>query len=336
MSATITKQIPIPPVKAVHGRYPHLLVLISLTLFFGLTALVSLLATITKQAPPGIIIVAFFLGVIAYLMAHTTILSFPRKVEFEAGQIIWHGLGYRRLLSTVDLQSLNLERQTYRNRGQISSNLWLVLTFRNGQKVHLWQSYVQESLPDWLLTLADFYGLAVEPGRYTEKIHHRQFAMGSDKPFGWYFTGRSQIAVTSVEDICDWLRQCDYIQDTLQFDKADHWQHPTEELEQNRKGDCEDLALWAWRKLAELNIPAELVVGKHPANGPQPTPHAWVVYRSGREQFLLEPTAKTSPMIIPLQATNNYLPRYSVDHHYQTYSYEPMTRPGKNGANPSN
>lgn len=336
MSATITKQIPAPPVKAVHGRYSQLLVLISLAFFFGLTALALLLATITKQAPPGIIIIALFLGIIAYLIAHTTILSFPHKVEFEVGQIIWHGLGYRRQFPTVDLQALSLRKQTYHNRGQTHTALWLVLSLRNGQKVQLGQSYVQESLPDWLLTLADFYGLAVEPGRYEEAIPHRQFAMGSDKPFDWYFTSRSQVPIASIEDICDWLRQCDYVQDNLQFGKTDHWQHPTEELEQNRKGDCEDLALWAWRKLAELNIPAELVVGKHPANGPQPTPHAWVVYYSGREQFLLEPTAKTSPMIIPLQATNNYLPRYSVDHHYQTYSYEPILRPGKNGANPSN
>ena len=337
MSATITKQT--PPAKAlaktVHGRYTHLLTFIILTLFFGLTGLALLLATIAKQAPPGIIVIAFFFGFIAYLIAYTTIVAFPRKVEFEDRQIIWHGLGYRRQFPASELQALLFRKQTYQHRGQTNTQLWLVLRLRNGQEVTLMQRYVQESLQDWLLALAEFYKLEVEPGRYEELVHYRQFAMGSDKPFHWYFTGRSQVPVNTIEDICHWLRQCEYVQDKVQFGKKDHWQHPTDELEQNRKGDCEDFALWAWRKLAELNISAELVVGKHPANGPESTPHAWVVYRSGREQFLLEPTAKTIPMIIPLQATNNYRPRYGVDHHYKTYSYEQNDRPGKNGADPT-
>lgn len=333
MSA-ITKEIPAPQLsaKAIHGRYTQLLISVILVLFFGLIGLALLLATMMKQAPPGIIIIAFFFGGIACLLVYTTILAFPRRVEFESEQIVWHGAGYRRQFPTTELQSLRLRKQSYQNKGRTHTQLWLVLAFHNGHELRVLQSYVQESLPDWLLVLAEFYGLAVEPGRYEEFIHYRQFGLGSLKPFHWYFTGRSQVPITSIEEICNWLGQCDYVQDNLQFSKKDHWQHPTEELEQTRKGDCEDLALWAWRKLAELNVPAELVVGKHPPDDHQATSHAWVVYRSGREQFLLEPTAKTTPMIIPLQSTNRYCPRYGVDHHYKTFSYEQNGRPGKTGA----
>src|SRR5690348_3236184 len=46
---------------------------------------------------------------------------------------------------------------------------------------------------------------------------------------------------------------CEYVRDPVH--ERDFWQHP-KTFEQLRKGDCEDHALWAWRKLTELGISA--------------------------------------------------------------------------------
>ena len=67
------------------------------------------------------------------------------------------------------------------------------------------------------------------------------------------------------------------------------WQQPCA-FEQSRRGDCEDFALWAWRKLVEMGVDAEFYVGRvmcgdDPVSARQ---HAWVVYRVD-DEFLFEP-----------------------------------------------
>jgi hypothetical protein len=44
------------------------------------------------------------------------------------------------------------------------------------------------------------------------------------------------------------------------FGEADFWQHPST-FERLRTGDCEDFAVWAWRKLIELGYDVDLVAG---------------------------------------------------------------------------
>ena len=70
------------------------------------------------------------------------------------------------------------------------------------------------------------------------------------------------MAVKSLQEICEWLVGCDYADDEAFFNEPDFWQHPVM-FEQTRKGDCEDHALWAWRKLVELGFEAELVRGHY-------------------------------------------------------------------------
>jgi len=69
--------------------------------------------------------------------------------------------------------------------------------------------------------------------------------------------GQSTVCVNDIAAICEWLADCEYVRDPVH--ERDFWQHP-KTFEQLRKGDCEDHALWAWRKLTELGIPAEFYV----------------------------------------------------------------------------
>jgi hypothetical protein len=150
------------------------------------------------------------------------------------------------------------------------------------------------------------------------------FGLGSRQPFAEYFQGQSGVRVASIEDIVGWLQTCEYVSDLELFHERDVWQHPGG-FERLRRGDCEDFALWAWRKLAELGIDAEFCVGRVICEQ-QPEierQHAWVVYRVDGCTFLFEPAARTpSRMIRPLaEAMAEYVPHFAVNSRFDTHAF---------------
>jgi transglutaminase-like putative cysteine protease len=152
----------------------------------------------------------------------------------------------------------------------------------------------------------------------------RAFGPGSRQPFAEYFEGESCVRVTSIDDIVAWLQTCEYVTDVELFHERDVWQHPRS-FEERRRGDCEDFALWAWRKLAEIGIDAEFCVGRV-IGGDRPEidrQHAWVVYCVGGTAFLFEPAARTpSRMIRPLaDAMDEYVPHFAVNHRFETNAF---------------
>lgn len=114
------------------------------------------------------------------------------------------------------------------------------------------------------------------------------FGDGARHGFDWVFEGDSIVAVASLDEILDWLAGCTYETDATLFREADYWQHP-HTFEQLRRGDCEDFALWAWRKLVELGIDADLVIGRRVPPGAENSRHAWILFRFGDQEFLFEP-----------------------------------------------
>jgi hypothetical protein len=150
------------------------------------------------------------------------------------------------------------------------------------------------------------------------------FGPGSERPFAQYFEGESSVRVASIEEIVAWLQTCEYASDVELFRKRDVWQHPSA-FEHLRRGDCEDFALWAWRKLGELGIDADFCVGRvvstdQPAVDYQ---HAWVVYRIDGTAFLLEPAARTPARTIRLlaDAMGQYVPHFAVNHRFETHAF---------------
>ena len=77
------------------------------------------------------------------------------------------------------------------------------------------------------------------------------YGSGARLDFPKYLGGPSTVAVTSIEHIQNWLLGCRYERDEVLFAEPYFGQHPTT-FEHLRAGDCEDFALWAWRKLIEL------------------------------------------------------------------------------------
>ena len=150
-----------------------------------------------------------------------------------------------------------------------------------------------------------------------------RFGSGSRKRFSWYFEGESSVPVSSIDEVVDWLNGCEYVSDKELFQEDDFWQHPRT-LEQLRRGDCEDLALWGWRKLNELGVPARLFVGRIVVDGVASSRgHAWVVFEGPDGAMLLEAThGSVEHAVHPLdEASSKYRPHFSVDGSYRTTSY---------------
>ncbi|CAG0926423.1 hypothetical protein TFLX_00074 [Thermoflexales bacterium] len=153
------------------------------------------------------------------------------------------------------------------------------------------------------------------------------FGAGSKRDFNWYLQQESAVAARSIDEICSWLQACTYEIDPKQFHTPDYWQHPIE-FERTRRGDCEDHALWAWRKLIELGHTAEFMVGKTYLRNPSGDYHAWVVFTRKDRYYLLEAAYKQAQMMAPLEEVQQlYAPDYSVDHQLQTYSYAAVRKP---------
>jgi len=148
------------------------------------------------------------------------------------------------------------------------------------------------------------------------------FGSGRRHEFTAYLEGESTIPARSVDDLRDFLAECRYVSDFDLFRERDHWQHPLT-FEHLRKGDCEDHALWTWRKLKELGHPAHLMVGSSDLLREAPGQHAWVLFEGAGELFLFETTEKRRErMVRPLDELRAaYRPHLSVDHQGTMFVY---------------
>ena len=158
--------------------------------------------------------------------------------------------------------------------------------------------------------------------RIEQALPLRSYGSGARFEFAWYFDGDSAIAVASLDDVRAWLAECEYVTDPHLFQEGDFWQHPRT-FEQLRKGDCEDHAIWAWRKLLDLGYDADLVVGRCLPWKPGEGRHAWVVFRDAEgAEYLFETVAKGEGAIRPLgEVRERYLPEVGVARDRRRFAY---------------
>lgn len=203
----------------------------------------------------------------------------------------------------------------------------------------LWRAYMPAFR--WLLRRLGPPSDPWEPLDVRMPLHY--YGSGVQCDFPAYLAGPSSVSVRSVVDIQEWLLGCDYQTDTEQFGR-DHWQHAIE-FESRRVGDCDDHALWAWRKLLELGVDATLVVGwclpiKRPLSR-----HVWVTFRDDSCEYLFETaTSEREEMLLPFsEVGTRYRPEYGVDRRGRRFTYagallslreqlgiDPLPPPGSN------
>ncbi|VAW38113.1 hypothetical protein MNBD_CHLOROFLEXI01-975 [hydrothermal vent metagenome] len=240
------------------------------------------------------------------LLSNKIIVQHPlHKSEFESDS-----------LRTVQLVKANASKTGAKEA------VALQFTFGNGRSYRITQHEMPLPLSQILEVIVYQYQLSSSFEKLSETVHHTQFGAGSRRPFSHYLDGESDVTVRSIDEICSWLKQCKYVRDTELFDQRDFWQHPSQ-FEELQKGDCEDHALWAWRKLIELNIPAELVVGRANWSESESGAHAWVTYEENGRSYILEATHKRQ-LIYPQETVQKqYHPWFSVDKNMQTYKFLP-------------
>ena len=162
-------------------------------------------------------------------------------------------------------------------------------------------------------------------GRLEYRVPVSTYGAGAKHDFDWYFEGDSQVTTADLDAVCEWLLSCEYVRDPDLFNESDFWQHPRT-FERLRRGDCEDHALWAWRKLVELGYDADLVSGRclpwTPGDAHERS-HVWVIFRRDGDVFLLEAVAKDRGRIVrPLpEVAAKYRPEYGVDHKRQRFTF---------------
>jgi predicted transglutaminase-like cysteine proteinase len=158
-------------------------------------------------------------------------------------------------------------------------------------------------------------------------VDHQRFGKGSLSHFRLYLKGESNVSIKSVQDICEWLMECQYVSDYELFRYPDLWQHPLD-FEVGRKGDCEDHCLWAWRKLHDLGIEAEFVVGKIALKNGGWGDHTWILLKNGGSDQIIETTAKRMDqfMVTASKAEHLYRPYYSMDTKLQSYVYQGLSK----------
>lgn len=176
-----------------------------------------------------------------------------------------------------------------------------------------------------LRTLA---ALAPAPQRTpVDELPLEAFGVGLERSFSWFLSRPSRIEVRSLDEMLGWTAACRYSTDQLLFGVPDYWQHPCE-FEERRAGDCEDFALWIWRKAIRNGLEAELVVGDVRAGG-ESHDHAWVTLHQGGDETIVDPCTQFAPCGAATQWA--YRPAVSVGGDLQLYRYQrswPLPTPG--------
>jgi len=158
--------------------------------------------------------------------------------------------------------------------------------------------------------------------RLSTRVPLASFGSGARNDFSWYLEGETAQSPRSLDEIMDWLSGCEYVSDETLFAEPDFWQHPRT-FEHLRRGDCEDFALWAWRKLLELGYDADLVVGHCVPPAGESSRHVWVVFRQDGREYLYEPARRDRATAVRLlsEVRNRYIPEFGVGPDAKRYAY---------------
>ncbi len=164
--------------------------------------------------------------------------------------------------------------------------------------------------------------------RYEHDVPTHLYGLGASHDFSWYLEGESTVQISSLEEMLSWLDGCTYTTDPELFREPDFWQHPCT-FERIQTGDCEDFALWGWRKLIELGYETEFVAGRcrkettDSAANEWATGHAWIHFDDNGRAMLLDAVCSRGGLVLcpKDEVKSAYLPEVSVDANLKRYVY---------------
>ena len=256
-------------------------------------------------------------------LAHIMLWKYTRFAVFKEDEIVVQWLVRKVRFKTADLQSIQVHVSRQQLRSRVTTHYGLMLHFHDNRPPYLLEkNHFTDPLLSLLPDLCQQYELPYKHERTQAEVPYRLVAKGSKRPFPDYFSGTSTVNITTTDDLINWLFTCKYGRDHEHYGHSDHWQLPVA-FEQSKLGDCEDNAIWAWRKLVEMGIDAEFVVGRMNPTSDNNGAHAWVIYTQHGKKYLLEATSKNRKTIIKLlvHTLDSYFPHYSVNGRFETFQY---------------
>ena len=140
------------------------------------------------------------------------------------------------------------------------------------------------------------------------------YGPGLAHDFHEFLTGDTRVVAASPDVVARWLLECRYAADVQLLAEHDHWLHPAT-FELVRSGDCEDYALWGWRKLVDAGYDADFVVGLAPAPDGEVVRHAWVTYRHEKLEYVLDGVQRSLDRALRdrAQLEASWIPQVGVD-----------------------
>lgn len=286
---------------------------------------VMLLVFATGEREIGAFIGGVFVllvGLLILIVLFADMLGTPLRIDLSAEgveMVNWFG---RKRFDLASLREVRFERQVQKlSRGRTVAVRQLVWEFDQLGPISIKQGVFK--LPwDALFEQLERHEIITFFRNKTQTpIKFNLFGTGSDKPLETYLADETAVSPTTLDEIVTFLQSCKYERDIHQFDKADHWMLPSE-LEETKRGDCEDHALWAWQKLKNLGIPAEFVTGVYKTHKGEWGGHAWVMLRKDGKLYVFESVDKKGSMLHPWEtAKEKYRPGLSIDHEMRTFHY---------------
>lgn len=146
-------------------------------------------------------------------------------------------------------------------------------------------------------------------GRKAYKPHLKKGSFTPTYPFGRYVSRPLSVHCESLQGVRKFLASCKRPSDQEAFGKRDYWL-PPDEFEKQKKGDCDDHALWTWRQLMQMGYRARFVAGHC---GRYRRGHAWVTFQNGDKFYLAESTMGFIGWNLPRLWLLKYRPLYSVE-----------------------
>ena len=142
-----------------------------------------------------------------------------------------------------------------------------------------------------------------------------------DENFREYLRASSSVTVSSMHEVEAWLRTATYMRAA---DSPFDWSTLPLAFEQSRAGNCLDHALWAWWKLIDLGVAADLAIGFSNVEDLAGGRHAWVVFHQDGTRYMLESVRKDHdrPMCVPVaEVAEKYFPEFGVDARGTRFTY---------------
>jgi hypothetical protein len=127
-----------------------------------------------------------------------------------------------------------------------------------------------------------------------------------DYSFTQYLNSNIDYYYPNLKLLQDFLKECSYVSDEEHFGKNDFWMLPNS-FENEKKGDCEDFAIYTWRQLYKMGYDSRLVIG---TTGKDTKWHAWCTAKKNGKAYLIDPVRAGYPFLLT-SLIRNYQPHYS-------------------------